>query len=118
MKIGALASLTGVSIRMLRYYEQEGLLKPQRAASGYRLYGAAEVKLIEAIILLNDAGLTLSTIKDVLECAPAVTAASAPLCDVLRDRIWQQVAVLDQKAVALERSREMLISLLGPGRMA
>ncbi len=112
MKIGALASLTGVSIRMLRYYEQEGLLKPQRAASGYRLYGADEVKLIEAIILLNDAGLTLTTIKDVLKCAPAVTAASVPLCDVLRARIWQQVTLLDQKAEALERSREMLVSLL------
>lgn len=112
MKIGALAALTGVSIRMLRYYEQEGLLTPLRTAAGYRLYGAEEVQLVKAIVLLNEAGLTLAAIKDVLACAPAVTATSAPLCDVLKARISRQVALLDQKAEALSKSRKMLVSLL------
>ena len=34
MKIGELSRRSGVSIRMLRYYETEGLLKPKRTASG------------------------------------------------------------------------------------
>ncbi|MFE6686312.1 MerR family DNA-binding transcriptional regulator [Streptomyces sp. NPDC057743] len=39
MRIGELADLTGVSPRSLRYYEQQGLLAPQRADNGYRAYG-------------------------------------------------------------------------------
>ena len=38
MKIGELAARTGVSIRSLRYYEQQGLLMPVRNENGYREY--------------------------------------------------------------------------------
>lgn len=38
MRIGELAERIGVSPRSLRYYEQQGLLSPSRAANGYREY--------------------------------------------------------------------------------
>lgn len=38
MKIGELAACTGVSIRSLRYYDQQGLLSPVRGENGYREY--------------------------------------------------------------------------------
>lgn len=38
MKIGELSARTGVSIRSLRYYEQQGLLAPARHENGYREY--------------------------------------------------------------------------------
>lgn len=38
MRIGELARRTGVSVRALRYYEEQGLLVPARAANGYREY--------------------------------------------------------------------------------
>ena len=40
--VGQLAELAGVSTRTLRYYEEEGLLRPSRAESGYRVYAASE----------------------------------------------------------------------------
>ena len=38
MKIGELAEKSGVSVRSLRYYEQQGLLQPGRLMNGYRMY--------------------------------------------------------------------------------
>ena len=38
MKIGELSRRTGVPPRMLRYYEQQGLLRPARGQNGYRCY--------------------------------------------------------------------------------
>ncbi|MFB6640979.1 MerR family DNA-binding transcriptional regulator [Streptomyces chartreusis] len=38
MKIGELSSRTGVSVRLLRYYEEQGLLLSQRTAGGHRSY--------------------------------------------------------------------------------
>jgi hypothetical protein len=42
MKISELSKATGVSQRMLRYFEEQGLLKPSRTSGDYRTYGASE----------------------------------------------------------------------------
>lgn len=42
--VGSLAKLAGVTVRALHHYEDEGLLHPERTASGYRRYGAADVE--------------------------------------------------------------------------
>ena len=46
MRIGTLSEQTGVSIRMLRYYEEQGLLKPKRTASGYRDFEQGETRTL------------------------------------------------------------------------
>jgi DNA-binding transcriptional MerR regulator len=43
------AGTTGWSARMLRYVEQAGLVSPARSASGYRLYGAAELQRLRTL---------------------------------------------------------------------
>ncbi|WP_366525445.1 MerR family DNA-binding transcriptional regulator, partial [Mumia sp.] len=43
MRVGELAELTGVAPRMLRYYEEQGLLVPPRQDNGYRSYGEEHV---------------------------------------------------------------------------
>ena len=68
MKIGELSRRTGVSVRMLRYYEAEGLLAPQRTDSGYRDYGPAEEETVRRIKMLGAAGMTLETIQQLLPC--------------------------------------------------
>ncbi|QZL06908.1 MerR family transcriptional regulator [Streptomyces sp. BHT-5-2] len=67
MWIGELADLTGVSPRSLRYYEQQGLLAPQPADSGYRAYDALEAIRVANIKELLDAGLTLEDVRPALE---------------------------------------------------
>ena len=57
------AETTGWSPRMLRYIERNGLIEPQRSASGYRLYGAAELQRLRTLKeLLGDYDLGLGDI--------------------------------------------------------
>ena len=68
MKIGEFSKLTGVSQRMLRYYENEGLLQPIRSVNGYREYDQRSYKLVRHIKNLSDAGIKLEFVKVLLPC--------------------------------------------------
>lgn len=111
MKIGELSKSTGVSIRMLRYYETEGLLKPQRTASGYREYNPAELRTVERIKLLGSAGMTLGTIRQFLPCVRGDGPVFEP-CDELRNVLHEQIHLADQKVEKLTQTRGVLESFL------
>jgi MerR family copper efflux transcriptional regulator len=49
LTVSQAAGRTGWSARMLRYLEQHGLVVPRRTASGYRLYGLAELNQLHAL---------------------------------------------------------------------
>jgi DNA-binding transcriptional MerR regulator len=68
MRIGALARETGVSGRLLRYYEEQGLLRPARLANGYREYAESDVTTVSHIRALLAAGLPTVVIAQVLPC--------------------------------------------------
>ena len=68
MRIGELQRRTGVSQRLLRYYEEQRLLEPTRRPSGYREYTEADVRTVGHIRSLLAAGLSTVTIADLLPC--------------------------------------------------
>ncbi|GAA3881946.1 MerR family transcriptional regulator [Saccharothrix violaceirubra] len=68
MLIGELAALTGTSRRLLRYYEEQGLLASTRAANGYREYDERFVDRVRQIRGLLDAGLPTRIIRQILPC--------------------------------------------------
>lgn len=107
MKIGELSKRCAVSIRMLRYYEEEGLLKPRRTQSGFREYGPREEQTVERIKLLGSAGMTLATIKHFLPCIRGEGHLLEP-CDELRSTLVEQIALIDQKTETLMQSRKVL----------
>ena len=51
---------------MLRYYEEQGLLRPGREGNGYRCYGPGTVELVQQIRGLLDAGLTTDIVRRIL----------------------------------------------------
>ena len=63
-KIGEFSKLTQVSIRMLRYYDEAGLLKPASTDpwTGYRMYSADQIPTLNKIIYLRDSGFQISEI--------------------------------------------------------
>lgn len=67
-KIGEFSKLTQVSIRMLRYYDDIGLLKPAKVDlfTGYRMYSAEQIPMLQKIILLRDSKFKVSEIKDIV----------------------------------------------------
>jgi DNA-binding transcriptional MerR regulator len=109
MRIGELADLTGVSARSLRYYEQQGLLAPQRADNGYRTYDRLDAVRVANFKDLLDAGLTLEDIRPPLEkgCLDAPLRQSAYCAEELilaTDRL----ATLDDRIAALQGLRRRL----------
>lgn len=65
--IGKLAGLTGVSNDTLRYYEQEGLIRPaDKSSSGYRLYDQESARRIHFIKHAQACGFTLAEIRELL----------------------------------------------------
>jgi DNA-binding transcriptional MerR regulator len=63
-RIGDFSRLARVSCRLLRYYDELGLLKPARIErdTGYRYYGAAQLPRLNRILVLRELGLSLEQI--------------------------------------------------------
>ncbi|MGE5072235.1 MAG: MerR family transcriptional regulator, partial [Anaerolineae bacterium] len=68
-KIGEFSRLSRVSVRMLRYYDQLGLLKPSQTdpVTGYRYYSAEQLTRLNRILALQDLGFSLQQIGDLLD---------------------------------------------------
>ncbi len=64
-----LADLSGVSVRTLHYYDEIGLLVPDRDKSGYRVYGQEQVARLQSILAMRACALPLHEIKELLGTA-------------------------------------------------
>lgn len=111
MQIGELSTRSGVSIRMLRYYEQQGLLQPRRRTSGYRDYDATDEQVAQRVRLLQASGLKLAAIKQVMPCLRDDQLRFRP-CERAIDVLRREVADLDQRIETLAASRALLNTML------
>lgn len=68
-RIGEFSRLTQVSVRMLRHYDETGLLAPAQtdAATGYRLYAAGQIPRLNRITFLRDAGFGVAEMAPLLD---------------------------------------------------
>jgi len=90
VKIGQLASESGVSIDTVRFYERRGVLPaPPRTASGYRSYTSASVPRIRLARRLQSLGLTLDEVISALHDSDEGHASCAT-------QRWRLEAVLDR----------------------
>jgi DNA-binding transcriptional MerR regulator len=93
LTIGDLARRTGLPVKTLRFWSDEGLLPPtSRSASGYRLYGEEALLRLELVRSLREAGLGLEAIRKVLR-------RDMSLADALR----LQLAAVEAHAASLSR---------------
>lgn len=107
MKIGELSRRCNVSIRMLRYFEAEGLLQPRRTDSGYRDYSPLDEQTVARVQLLRTAGMTIATIKQFLPCIHGEGMRIEP-CEELRTTLRDQLRLVDEKVEQLMQSRTVL----------
>ncbi|GIE85662.1 MerR family transcriptional regulator [Actinoplanes regularis] len=113
MRIGDLAARTGVSVRSLRYYEEQGLLVSTRSPSGQRRYTDKEIDRVRFIQRLYAAGLTSRTIAELLPCVDSPTAQNA---DAAWEQLHQERDRITQHIEELARARDALDQLIAINR--
>ena len=114
MRIGDLSARTGVSVRSLRYYEEQGLLAAERLPSGHRRYGDAAAERVELIQTLFAAGLSSRVLAELVADIDArvSTPESRARLHSERDRLRIQLAGLTR---ALTRLDEVIAVTDDPG---
>lgn len=113
MLIGELSGRTGVSRRLLRYYEEQGLLRPSRDGNGYRGYDEDAVRVVRHIRTLLDAGLSTSVIRIALPCAFG-DPLELEMCPTLARTLRDELHALDVRIDSLRNARGALAAYL-PG---
>ncbi|MFD2471685.1 MerR family transcriptional regulator [Amycolatopsis silviterrae] len=112
MKIGELAHRTGVSVRALRYYEEKGVLRPDRTPSGYRIFADSDVRKVAHIQTLLAAGLGMDLIGEILACL----AGESLLLDACRERLEAERRRITGDIDRLVHTRSLLDGLLATTR--
>ena len=102
IRIGEVARGAEVSVRAVRYYEQQGLLAAERSPSGQRLYRPDAIDLVRFFQQMYAAGLTSQRIAELLPCWDAghTNAEQRAMLRAERDRIQAKV---DDLQTALDR---------------
>lgn len=107
MRIGELARRAGTSTRALRYYEEHGLVRPRRAANGYRFYDDTELLIVGKIRELLDAGFDLDDVRPFVACLRA-GHGSADVCPDSVSTLRRKLAEVDSYLDRLEDVRRQL----------
>lgn len=114
MRIGEVTARTGIPQRMLRYYEEQGLLAAERADNGYREYDDDAVERAQRVRGLIQAGLSTRMVKVVLDLEADCRAAQPPSCTrALAEELAAELQALDDRLACLTKSHDAVALYLG-----
>ncbi len=106
MNIGEAAAASGVSAKMIRYYERTSLIDPvERTASGYRVYTSSDVHSLQFIRRSRDLGFSVAQIENLLALWRNRERASADVKALALEhveRLCNKVAALEAMIAALK----------------
>lgn len=109
MNIGEAAAASGVSAKMIRYYEETGLIPPAgRTGAGYRTYGPKEVQVLRFVRRARDLGFPMEKVADLLALWRDRDRASADVKRLAED----QITALDARIREMEAMRATLAHLV------
>lgn len=108
MNISKAATLSGLPDKTLRYYEDIGLITPQRGDNGYREYGPEQVKDLVFLRRARQFGFTLR------DCAQLLQLFRNPLreCSEVYDLAAHKLAEMDDHINELMAMRDELRKLV------
>jgi DNA-binding transcriptional MerR regulator len=113
MRIGEVAERAGVSVRSLRYYEEQGLLTSTRSPSGQRHYAEDAVERVQLLQRLYTAGLSSRTIAELLPCVDSPSDANS---DAAFERMIQERDRLGAHIDELLHARDTLDRVIAANR--
>ena len=96
MQIGQVADSTGLSLRTIRFYEENGLVVPTaRSEGGFRLYSDSDVARLEVIKRMKPLGLSLGEMQELLTLLADLEAATGD-----RERLVDRLRMFHEAATA------------------
>nr|WP_299038040.1 MerR family transcriptional regulator [uncultured Pseudokineococcus sp.] len=113
MRIGDLSARTGMSVRALRYYEEQELLPSDRSASGQRHYDDTAVDRVRLLQIFYRAGLSSTSIRLLLPSVEAGTAAPEAIEHLLDQREALESRLRELEAAA-SRLDEVITAATDP----
>src|SRR5258708_1339506 len=111
MHISDLATSAGVTVKAVRYYESQGLLKPGRQANGYRTYTEQDVVVVREVKALLSLGLTAEQTYPFIECLRAGNDR-ADVCPASLTAYRTRISEVDRRIAELSDLRARLTDLL------
>lgn len=110
LTIGEMSQLSGISVRMLRFYHEKGLLHPTSVdeQTGYRYYSLDQCASLELIQQMHTLGIPLAQIKEVLERKDAL---------YVLELLEEQLSAIEAKAKRAAIEREVCSSLIADYRI-
>lgn len=120
MRIGELATRTGISVRALRHYDQAGVLSSVRQENGYRTFTLDDIARVRLIRLFLSVGFTLDEIRRFAPCwqdghGPDDPAGNDVAADFYRRKLADIDAQLRDLHVIRDRLTTQLSELTGTG---
>jgi MerR family copper efflux transcriptional regulator len=102
MQIGQVAERTGLSLRTIRFYEENGLVVPTtRSEGGYRLYSDDDLARLEVIKRMKPLGFSLEEMQQLLNLLLDLTRAGEEDRQPLLDRLGMFHAAATARVAAL-----------------
>lgn len=108
MKIGELARKVDVAPRLIRYYEQQGLLTAARSENGYRQYSDADAARLQRAAGLVRAGIPTRLVKVLLDAEDAADRTDAACPREVASLLSTELTGLDDRIACLTQSRDTI----------
>jgi MerR family copper efflux transcriptional regulator len=109
LRIGEVARLSGLSVKTIRFYCDQGLLQPLgRSRGGYRLFAAETLAELAIIRALRTMDVPIVDLARILE----VRRAGMCNCSMLKENISTKMASIDARILELEAMKKELARLL------
>ena len=110
LRIGEVARRTGLPVKTIRYYCDEGLLQPRdRSAGGYRLFDEENLAELTIIRALRAMDVSIPELTRILE----VRRSGVCNCSLLKGSIADKMVSIDQRIAELAAMKDELARLLG-----
>lgn len=109
LRIGEVARRSGLSVKTIRFYCDQGLLKPSgRSSGGYRLFCTENIAELEIIRALRAMDVPIAELARILE----VRRSGVCTCSALKDSIAAKLANIDARINELQTMKRELARLL------
>lgn len=108
MKIGDVSERVGLPVKTIRYYEEIGLIVPQRQSNGYRIFSDGDLQHLQLVGRARRLGFDIEECRSLLALYDDERRASADVKVIARAKLDD----IDRKIAELESLRKVLAPLV------